>query len=82
MQALPRAIMQCFGLDCIEAFRAACLHIIEANIRAATDEQLTLLNKWLGRVFAIAEHERRRRMVPALPSQAGSGPVQLLLWTN
>lgn len=62
---LPKAIAKVFGVDEMVAYRMACLGIVESGVGAATDEEIKLLNSWLGSVFAIAEHERRRRAVPA-----------------
>jgi len=61
MNALPQAIQNIFGVDDLAAFRMAALNLLENKIRSASNEEIHQLNKWLGSVFAIAEHERRRR---------------------
>jgi hypothetical protein len=61
MAPLPKAIQNLFGVNEAEAFCMASVDVVDANARQPTTADLQLINKWLGTVFAIAEHERRRR---------------------
>lgn len=56
-----QAIEHFFNVDSMAAVRMAALKVLEIRILDSTDEELRLLNRWVGSVFAIAEHERRRR---------------------
>lgn len=61
MKELPQAVQDIFGVDELAAFRMCAMNLVENKVRAASNDEIKLLNSWLGSVFAIAEHERRRR---------------------
>jgi len=61
MNELSCAVQNLFGVDDLTAFRMSALNLMDNKIRAVSDKEIELLNKWVGGVFAIVEHERRRR---------------------
>ena len=63
MNELSCAVQNLFGVDDLAAFRMSALKLMDKKIRTASNEEIKLLNKWVGSVFAIIEHERRRRKV-------------------
>jgi hypothetical protein len=62
MAPLPQAIQNLFGVGEVEAFAMASHPTIEARAKEISTHDLVIINRWLGTVFAVVEHERRRRV--------------------
>lgn len=62
MAPLPQAIHNLFGVGEVAAFAMASNVNVKSNVQNLSTHDLQLVNQWLGTVFAVVEHERRRRL--------------------